>query len=294
MRCSTNQETLRELVEQRFLVVVIVEANVEFGACLPRDHIARLVADIDRGEFEVRGLKLRAAVIERLAGERHDQAGDIRHRIGGAMRIGDVALDAIDVQRPRQRAAAADLDAIAEFLDVAGFAQYAMVEFLAARRHPLQQFDGAVDGDVFLVAGDQERDRAFRFTAMVGEKLQHRGDAAGDPAFHVDGPAPVQKAVLDVAGERAMGPCGLVAGRDHVGMAGKGDVRRSVADAGIEIVDIGGVRFREGDAMHLEAGGFQEILQHGERAGIRRGHRWTAQEVTGDGEGRVGFSHVPA
>ena len=52
----------------------------------------------------------------------------------------------------------------------------------------------------------------------------------------------------------------LVARRHHVGMAGKGDVRRRVADAGIEIVDVGGAGFAEGDAMHLEAGGLQECF----------------------------------
>src|SRR5437879_3830618 len=98
------------------------------------------------------------------------------------MRIGDVALDPVDIERARLRAAAADLDAIAEFLDIAGLAQHAVVEFLAARRRPLQQFYGAVDGDVFLVAGDQKRDRAFAIflglAAMGGEIIEYRRDAA--------------------------------------------------------------------------------------------------------------------
>ncbi len=162
-----------------------------------------------------------------------------------------------------------------------------MVEFLAARRDPLQQLDGAVDGDVFLVAGDQERDRALRLAAMRGQIFQHRRDAAGDAALHVDGAAPVEKAVLDVAGERAVAPGALVAGRHHVGMSGEGDVRRAVADTGIEIVDIGGAGLAEGDAMHLEAGGFQDIFKHAERAGVRRRHRRAAQEIAGDGEGVI-------
>ena len=167
-----------------------------------------------------------------------------------------------------------------------------MVEFLAARRRPLQQLDGAVDGDVFLVAGDQERDRAFWLAAIGGEIIQHRGDAAGDAALHVDGAAAVQKAVLDVAGERAVGPGALVARRHHVGMAGKGDVRRASADAGIEIVDIGGAGLAEGDAMHLEAGGFQDVFEHAERAGVCRGYRGAAQQVAGDGERGEGISHA--
>src|SRR3954453_9635705 len=107
------------------------------------------------------------------------------------MRIGDVALDAVDIKRAGQRAAAADLDAIAELFEIGGLAEHAMVEFLAARGGPLQQLDGAVDGYVFLVAGDQERDRAFavlaRLAAMGGEMVEHRRDAAGNAALHVDG-----------------------------------------------------------------------------------------------------------
>jgi len=80
-----------------------------------------------------------------------------------------------------------------------------------------------------------------------------------------------------------VGPRGLIARRHHVGMSGKGDVRRSVADTGIEVVDIGGAGFAEGDAMHLEAGTFQNVLEHTERTGIRRGHRWAAQQVAGNG-----------
>ena len=74
-------------------------------------------------------------------------------------------------------------------------------------------------------------------------------------------------------------------------MAGKGDVRRSVADAGIEIVDIGGAGLREGDAMHLEAGGFQQVFENAERAGIGGGDGRAADEVAGNGNGII---HAPA
>jgi hypothetical protein len=106
----------------------------------------------------------------------------------------------------------------------------------------LQQLDGAVDGNVFLVAGDQKRDRALavlaRLAAMGGEMVEHRRDAAGNPAFHIDGATAVEKAVLHLARKRAMAPCALISRRHHIGMPGKGDVRGSVADPGIEVVDI--------------------------------------------------------
>ena len=88
-----------------------------------------------------------------------------------------------------------------------------------------------------------------------------------------------------------MRPGALVARRHHVGMAGKGDVRGTVADAGIEIVDIGGAGFAEGDAMHLEAGVFQDIFEDAERAGIGRGYRRAAEEIAGNGKGII---HAPA
>src|SRR6516165_1392673 len=106
------------------------------------------------------------------------------------MRIGDMALHAVDIKRARLRAAAADLDAVTQHFEIGRFAQHAMIESLAARRRPLQKLDGAVDRYAFLVAGDQERDRAFailsRLAAMVGEMLQHGRNAAGDAALHVD------------------------------------------------------------------------------------------------------------
>ena len=66
----------------------------------------------------------------------------------------------------------------------------------------------------------------------------------------------------------------------------------AVADAGVEIVDIGGAGLAEGDAMHLEAGGFQNGFEHAERAGIGRGYRGAAQQVAGDGKsGRASVMH---
>src|SRR5271169_725288 len=127
------------------------------------------------------------------------------------MRIGDMPLDAVDKESPRLRATAADLDAIAERLDIGGCPEHAVIEPLAALGCPLQQLDGAVDGDVFLIARDQERDRTFWLAFMVGEILQHRCDTAGDAALHVDRAPAIKKAVLDVACKRAMGPCALVA-----------------------------------------------------------------------------------
>src|SRR5262245_62096069 len=124
-----------------------------------------------------------------------------------------MALHAVDIERAGLRAAAADLDAVAEHLDIGGFAEHAMIEFLAAPGAPLQKLDGAVDGNVFLITGDQKGNRAFWPAAIVGEILQHRGDAAGDAALHVDRAAAIEETVPHFAGERAERPGGFVTGR---------------------------------------------------------------------------------
>src|SRR6185437_8735523 len=179
---------------------------------------------------------------------------------------------------------AADLDAVAEHLDIAGLAEYAMVELVAALGHPFEQLDGAVDRDVFLVAGDQKRDRALRLATVRRQIFQHRGDAAGDAALHVHGAAAIEQAVLDLARERAMAPRRLIAGGHYVGVPGKADMRRGRADPGIEVVDVGGAGLAEGDAMDLEAGRFQDIFEDSERAGIGRGDRGAAQQFAGNGK----------
>ncbi len=90
-----------------------------------------------------------------------------------------------------------------------------------------------------------------------------------------------------------MGPGRLVAGRHHVGMAGKGDVRRRAADAGIEVVDIGGAGFGKDDAVHLEAGGFQQCFENAKRAGIGGRDGRAADQVAGNGNGIIHAPRLP-
>jgi hypothetical protein len=103
--------------------------------------------------------------------------------------------------------------------------------------------------------------------------LQDGCDAAGDAALHVDRAAAIEKTVLHLAGERAERPRGFIAGRHHVGMAGKGDVRRFSPDAGVEVVDIGGAGFGEGHAVAGEAGCGERLFKHPQGAGVGRGYR---------------------
>src|SRR5262245_15824400 len=125
---------------------------------------------------------------------------------------------------------------------------------------------------------------------MVTKILQHRCDAAGNPAFHVDRAAAVHHAVLHLAREGAMRPGAFIARRHHVGMAGKGDVGRLRANARIEIVDIGGAGLAEDDAVRFESRAFQDGFENAQRPGIGRGYGWAADEGLGN---RDGISHVP-
>ena len=154
----------------------------------------------------MRGRELRAAVVERLGLQRGDQRHQPADRIVRPLRIGDMALLAGHDQVAVERAAPADLDGVAELFLVARLAQNAVVEFLAALGRPLQQLGRAVDRDAFLVAGDQERDRALWLAVMVAEMIEHGGQRAGDAALHVDRAAAVKLAVGHLAGERRMRP----------------------------------------------------------------------------------------
>ena len=135
---------------------MIVEADVEARARLAGNEIDDGIADVDRGEFEVRRVEPRVALVERGVHQRAHERDQSAHRIVGAFRIGDVALFAGNDQCAVERAAPADLDGVAERRHVARLAQDAMVESFAALGRPFEQLHRSVHGDAFLVAGDQE------------------------------------------------------------------------------------------------------------------------------------------
>ena len=77
----------------------------------------------------------------------------------------------------------------------------------------------------------------------------------------------------------------LVAGRHHVGMAGKHQMRRRRADAGVEILHVVRARFAEGHAVHGEAGRLQRAFEELERTAFRRRDGTAAQQIAGNGDG---------
>ncbi len=80
-------------------------------------------------------------------------------RVLGQVRIGDVALHALDGQLAAQRAAPAVLDHVADALDRGRLTDDAVVEPFAALLQRVADDGRAVDDRAFLVAGEQQRDR---------------------------------------------------------------------------------------------------------------------------------------
>jgi len=166
-----------------------------------------------------------------------------------------------------------------------------MVEGFAALGRPFEQFHRPVHGDAFLVAGDQEGDRSLGLAAARGKVIERGGQRTGDRPFHIDRAAAIERAVGDLAGKRRVGPFRLLARRHHVGVAGEDEMRADTADAGIEVLDRGRARFGEGDAMDVEADGFQNTFDHAECAAVRRRHRRATEQVARE-RGGIGDRYI--
>src|SRR5262249_61578044 len=143
----------------------------------------------------MRRRKAFAAFVERCLQSR-DQAHKSWNRIFGTLRVCNVTLAAGDNQGAVERAAASGLDRVTNDLEIARFAEDAMIEALAAVSRPFEKLDRAVDRNALLIAGDEQRDRAFRLAAVRFQIVKRGGDKAGNAALHIDGAAAIQ-AVLD-------------------------------------------------------------------------------------------------
>ncbi len=169
-----------------------------------------------------------------------------------------MTLDALDRDRGAHAAPPADLDHVAEHLGAGGLTNHAGIERLALLGEPLQHLPGAVDGDAFLVAGDQQADRAVEGAVARAEEARDRRDEGGDRALHVGGTPAEERAVDQFRAEGIDGPGLAPPDRHDVGVASKAEVSAGPAEAGIEVEHRLGARLRE-----LELGaGKSEPLQH--------------------------------
>ena len=172
-------------LDQVVAAVEVVEADVELGAGAAGDDVGRLARGLDRGDFEVGGLEGVVAVVELERLERGEHPRQLRHRIVGAVRVGDVALHAGHRDPHVDRAAPADLDDVAEPRLRGRLADQDHVGPDAALRHPLHQRRRAVGRRAFLVAGDDQAERA----GMLGTSAQAATKAA-IPPFMSTAPRP--------------------------------------------------------------------------------------------------------
>ena len=85
-----------------------------------------------------------------------------------------------------------------------------MVEGFPLGARPVEELDRAVDRRAFLVAGDEEADRACE--RALGDEAQGGGDRGGDAALHVAGAAAPELAVGDFARKRVEPPDALSPG----------------------------------------------------------------------------------
>ena len=78
-----------------------VEADVEHEPGLARDDVRRRIADVDADHFEVRRVEVGVAVVERRVEQRREHGRERPDRIVGDVRVGDMALAAMQRRAAR-------------------------------------------------------------------------------------------------------------------------------------------------------------------------------------------------
>jgi hypothetical protein len=126
----------------------------------------------------------------------------------------------------------------------------------------------AVDGGGFLVAGDEQADRAAESLPARRQKPRHRGRETGDRAFHVGGAAADEDAVPSRGGEGVGRPAGKIARRHHVGMAGEAEIAPSLAEPRIEVQHLVGAGLGEFDGLADKTQPFERAREKRDRARI--------------------------
>ena len=142
------------------------------------DHIRRARSGGNIRDLKSGGLKVLVAIIPDAGGQFRERGRQRVHGIVGQLRIGDVSLNPMDRQTPAQTAASADFDGIAQRVLARGFPDQAPVDALLALAQHFDHPTGAIDGRPFLIAGDQEGNRAAMLRVLSDEFLaggQHGG-----------------------------------------------------------------------------------------------------------------------
>ncbi len=150
--------------------------------------------------------------------ERGDNAGEGRDRVGRAVRIGDMALNAGNLDPHVDRSAAADLHRVAEAVDRGRLADEDHVRADLPLVQPVDDPRRAPGRITFLVAGDEKGEGA-----SVRLDPRDCGDVRRDRALHVVRAAADEQAVDDLAAERVAAPA--IARRDDVEVTREAEMR---------------------------------------------------------------------
>src|SRR5258708_15507655 len=132
-----------------------------------------------------------------------------------------------------------------------------MVDDFAARFEPVEKLRRAVDGGAFLVARNEQADRALERTSR--KKPGGGGGEGRDGRLHVGGAAAIEDAVVRLRAERIEAPQCRFAGWNDVGVTRKTEIRRGTAEARIEILNGRRSRLFEPQAMAGKAKRLQGI-----------------------------------
>src|SRR5690606_9296167 len=108
------------------------KAEVEHHFALARNHVGGTSATVDIGNLEAGGRKEFVAVVPRLRSQLGQYRGDAMNRVVGQVRVGDVALHALDAQHATERTTAAVLDDIADHVGRGRFADDAVINRFVA------------------------------------------------------------------------------------------------------------------------------------------------------------------
>ncbi len=170
---------------------------------------------MDVGKLDIAGLEPVSALIQLYRVNFAQDLAQLRDRIIGQMGIGDMALRAVNGDPHIDRSAPPDLHHIAQPVNRSGFTDKAKVRRNATLFHQLHDRNRAKAGGAFLVAGDDEADRA-----EIVRHVLERADKSGDAALHIHRAASVKQIAPDFRHEGVAGPA--FTRRHNVEMPGKG------------------------------------------------------------------------
>ena len=230
------------------------------------------------------------AVVERRRNQGVQAGDEPVRRVVDAVRIGDMALHAVDRQPAGHAAAPADLDHVAERIGRSRLADDAGVEALRRVPQPSQHLFRAVDRDPLLVAGDQQADRAGEAVAARRHKPLGGGDERGDRPLHVHRAAAAQFAVAQAGGERLERPA-LDRPRGHdIGMPGEAQIGPALAEPCVEIGDrrgflAVGAGIAEGETVADKAELFEPARDDVERPLVLRRNARPPDQLGGEFDG---------